>query len=176
MDQDTQLDTAASDQGEISVAVAAGIASLALVVPLLMSRSTTPTPDHPTILLWYKSLDQPSFKPPDIAIPLAWTLIESGFAVAAYRLLRKRNDASRNMSLAWLAGNVVAIGAWSRLFFGRQNLPASTLAAAAMVGTGAAYVAAARPADKVAAAAGVPFVVWVGFATVLTAAIWRRNR
>ena len=176
MNQDTKLKSAALSESAIPISVAAGIASLALVVPLLMSRSTSPTPDHPKILLWYKTLDQPRFKPPDIAIPLGWTLIESGFAVAAYRLLRKKNDASRNTSLAWLAGNVVAIGAWSRLFFGRQNLPASTLAAAAMVGTGAAYVAAARPADKVAAAAGVPFVVWVGFATLLTAAIWRRNR
>jgi benzodiazapine receptor len=176
MDQNSNMKTGVSDKSDIPIAVAAGIASLALVVPLAMSRSTSPTPDHPKILLWYKTLNQPAFKPPDIAIPLGWTLIESGLAVAAYRLLRKKNDTDRNASLAWLAGNVVAIGAWSRLFFGRRNLPASTLAAAAMVGTGAAYVAVARPVDKVAAAAGVPLVVWVGLATVLTAAIWRRNR
>lgn len=110
-----------------------------------------------------------------MAIPLGWTVVETGLAVAAYRLLKKKSDAQRNLSLALLAGNVMAIGGWSRLFFGRKNLPASTLAAVAMVGTGAAFVSSARSADKVAAAAGIPFVVWVGCATILTAAIWRRN-
>lgn len=165
-----QTDTA------LPVAVAACLASLAYVVPLAMSYSTTPSPNHPQIMSWYLTLKQPKFKPPDIAIPLAWTVIETGFAVAAYRLLRQPSSDSRTASLALLAGNTVAIGGWSRLFFGGQNLPASTLAAAAMVATGAAYVAAARPADPVASHLGKPFVAWVAFATVLTAAIWRLNR
>ena len=162
--------------GTVPGAVAVSLASLAYVVPFVMSYSTTPTPNHPQIMTWYQSLRQPKFKPPDVAIPIAWTLIETGLAVAAYRLLRKPPSTHRTASLALLSGNVVAIGGWSRLFFGRQNLPASTVAAAAMVATGAAYVSAARPADPAAAAAGTPFVAWVAFATVLTAAIWRRNR
>lgn len=157
-------------------AVSAVLATGAYVLPFLLSRSTSPTPDHPRVFLWYRLLRQPEFKPPDIAIPIAWSVIESGLAVAAYRLLRKGSSPHRNASLAWLAGNVAAIGGWSRLFFGRRNLPASTIAAAAMIGTGAAYVAEARHTDEVAAAVGVPFIAWVAFATVLTAAIWRRNR
>lgn len=168
-------ETNVSEKNDISSPVAAGLASLAYIVPLVMSLSTSPTPNHPRILIWYKTLRQPKFKPPDIVIPLGWTVIETGLAVAAYRLLKKKNDANRNLSLALLAGNVVAIGGWSRLFFGRRNLPASTIAAAAMIGTGAAFVSTARSTDKVAAAVGVPFAVWVGCATVLTAAIWRRN-
>ncbi len=176
MEQDLNSGADVSASRPISGATAAGLAALAYVVPYVVARSTSPTPDHPQILLWYKTLRQPKFKPPDIAIPIGWSLIESCLALAAYRLLRTKASANRNMSLVWLTGNVVAIGGWSRLFFGRRNLPASTIAAAAMIGTGAAYVSAARSTDKVAAAAGVPFVVLVGFATVLTAAIWRRNR
>ena len=146
------------------------------LVPYALSRSTTPSPDHPRVLLWYATLRKPGFKPPDIAIPIAWMGLETGLAVAAYRLLRLPSTAPRNRSLAWLAANVTAIGAWSRLFFGGRNLPLSTFAAAAMVGTGAAYVAEARRSDDVAAAAGVPLVAWVAFATLLTAALWRRNR
>ncbi len=44
-----------------------------------------------------------------------------------------------------------------------------------MVATGAAYVGAARKVDRPAATDGIPFVVWVGFATALTATIWRMN-
>lgn len=160
----------------VPVVAAVSLALLAYAVPLAMSYSTTPSPNHPQIMAWYLTLKQPKFKPPDIAIPVAWTLIETALAVAAYRLLRKPSSDSRTASLALLSGNVVAIGGWSRLFFGRQNLPASTLAAAAMVGTGAAYVSAARPVDALASSLGKPLVGWVAFATVLTAAIWQRNR
>ena len=155
---------------------AAAIASAAYLVPYALSRSTMPTPGHPRVFLWYRTLRQPWFKPPDLAIPIAWTAIETGLAVAAYRLLRQPSGKARDRSLAWLGGNVVAIGAWSRLFFGNRDLPASTAAAAAMIVSGSAYVAEARKTDEVAAAAGVPFTAWVAFATVLTAAIWRRNR
>lgn len=159
-----------------AVPLAALSALSAYVVPYLISRSTSPTPDHPRVFFWYRSLSKPAFQPPDIAIPAAWIAIETGLAIAAYRLLRRPKSTQRNVALYWLAGNVAAIGAWSRLFFGSRSLPASTVAAAAMVGTGAAYVAEAQKVDGAAAAAGVPLTVWVALATVLTAALWSRNR
>lgn len=152
------------------------LAAAAYVVPLALSYSTAPSPNHPRTLLWYKTLRMPSFKPPDAAVPLAWAAIETTLAFAAYRLLRRPGSPARSRALAWLGANVVAIGGWSRLFFGQRNLPASTIAAATMIGSGAAFVAEARKVDGSASAAGVPFVAWVAFATVLTAAIWRRNR
>ena len=155
---------------------AATVAAAAYVVPYLLSRSTTPSPDHPRVFLWYRLLKQPAFKPPDVAIPIAWFAIESGLAFAAYRLLRKASTSARNRALALLTGNVIGIGAWSRLFFGGRNLPASTAASAALLATSAAYVKEVSKVDKPATVASVPLVAWVCFATVLTAAIWRRNR
>jgi translocator protein len=97
-------------------------------------------------------------------------------SIGGYRLLRSSACSARNRALGWWALNVATIGGWSGIFFARRNLPASTAVAAAMVGTGIAYVAEAQRVDKPAAAAGLPYVAWVAFATVLTAAIWRRNR
>ena len=176
MTQNSLIRTSREPEAGMPGAAAVSLASLAYIIPFAMSYSTSPTPNHPQIMMWYQSLKQPKFKPPDVAIPIAWTVIETTLAIAAYRLLRKPPSQNRTASLALLSGNVLAIGAWSRLFFGRQNLPASTVAAAAMVATGAAYVSAARPADTVASGAGVPFVAWVAFATVLTAAVWHHNR
>lgn len=162
--------------GPASPLAAGLVAAAAWIVPLALSYSTSPSPNHPRTLLWYKTLRMPAFKPPDAAVPIAWAAIETLLAFAAYRLLRKPGSSARNRALGWLGANVAAIGGWSRLFFGQRNLPASTLAAASMIGTGAAYVMESRKVDGEAAAAGVPFVAWVAFATVLTAAIWRRNR
>lgn len=156
--------------------IAASLATAAYVVPYLLSRSTTPSPDHPRVFFWYRWLKKPAIKPPDIAIPLTWVAIETGLAFAGYRLLRASPSPARSRALALLAGNVLGIGGWSRLFFGGRNLPVSTVAAAALGIGAAAYVHEARKVDEPAAAAGVPLVAWVCFATVLTAALWRRNR
>jgi translocator protein len=160
----------------LSRSAAAALSTVVYVVPLALSWSTSPAPQHPRVLLWYGLLRKPGYKPPDWMVPVAWGLIETCMAGATYRLLRQPSSAPRSLALGLLAVNTVGIGAWSRLFFGKRNLPASVVGAAAMVGTGAAYVDQARQVDKPAAAAGIPFIVWVAFATVLTAGIWRKNR
>ena len=161
---------------QVARPLAAVLAASAFLVPLALSASTSPSPMHPRVLIWYRSLRQPWFKPPDAVIPIAWTAIEAGLAGSAYRLLRASASPARTRALSLWAWNVVMIGAWSRLFFGRRNLPASTVAAAGMVVAGAAFVQQANQVDQPAARAGVPFVAWVGFATVLTAALWQLNR
>jgi tryptophan-rich sensory protein len=160
--------------GGLPVPLAAALAATALVWPALAGRRWGPQRLIPGV--WYRLLHKPAIQPPDVVIPAAWAIIDTGLAVAAYRLFRRPNSAPRNRALGLWALNVSLIGGWSGVFFGSRNLPASTALAATMVGTGVAYVAQARSVDKPAAAAGVPFVAWVAFATVLTAALWRRNR
>ena len=155
---------------------AAAIASLAYGLPLLMSIGANPAPTNPTTFAWYAKLRKPRLRPPDAAVPLVWAVIETGLAVGAYRLLRRGDSPPRRSALAAWAVNVTMIGGWSRLFFRHRNLPASTVAAAAMVATGAGYVASARRVDDAAGRAGLPFVGWVAFATVLTGSIWAMNR
>jgi tryptophan-rich sensory protein len=118
----------------------------------------------------------PAFKPPDWIIPVAWAGIEVGLADSAYRLLRTAPSAGRSRALGWLAWNIMMIGGWSRLFFKRRRLGASTLAAASMVASGAALIRESRQVDPIASRAAIPFVAWVSFATVLTATIWGLNR
>ena len=153
---------------------AALLAAAALVWPAVASARWGP--HRPFTGIWYALLRKPSFQPANIALPIAWTVVESALAAGAYRLLREPSSQPRNLALTWWWVNVALIGGWSAVFFGRRNLPASTVLAAGMVASGAAYVAQARRVDGLAASAGLPYVGWVAFATVLTAALWRRNR
>lgn len=164
------------ERNGISRAASLVLAAGAFLVPLALSAPSSPSPNHPRVFLWYRSLRTPSFKPPDWVIPLAWFGIEGSLATAAYRLLRSVPTSARNRALVWLYWNVFAIGGWSELFFKRRTLAVSTVAAASMVATGAQFVRQARQVDAVAARAGIPFVAWVSFATVLTATIWGLNR
>ena len=67
------------------------------------------------------------------------------------------------------------IGGWAKLFFGERSLAGGSLAAAGMLGAGAAYVAFARRVDPLAGAAGIPYTAWLAFATLLSEEVWRRN-
>jgi translocator protein len=169
------MDRHKDQRQQTSVPKAAAIGAAALLLPALLSMSSTPSPNHPGIWRWYKSLREPAFKPPDALFPIVWTGIEAALAVAGYRLARAQASPARTRSLTLWGWNVVTIGAWSRLFFKRHDLGASTVAAAGLVATSAAFSIQAKSVDRIAARAGLPLLGWAAFATVLTAAVWQLN-
>lgn len=154
----------------------AGLVAAGTVVgAVAIGSRTSPTPDHPRTRRWYKKLEQPSFNPPPPVYAAAWTGIQAGLAYGGYRLLRRPASSQRTLALTLWGINQVAIAGWSEIFFGQRAPGAGALAAGAMIGTSAGYVAAAAREDDVAAATGVPLVAWVAFATLLAEEVWRRN-
>ena len=146
-----------------------------VVGAVLVGGRSSPTPDHPGTQRWYRRLEKPGFTPPPPVYAVAWTGIQAGLAFGGYRLLRRAPSTQRTLALALWGVNQAAIAGWSEVFFGHRAPGAGTLAAGAMIGTSAGYVAAAAREDDVAAAAGVPLVAWVSFATLLAEEIWRHN-
>jgi tryptophan-rich sensory protein len=163
------------DDGSLSRPAAAALAATAIIAPALASLSDGPSRSIGT-MVWYALLRKPRFNPPKAVFPAAWTVLDSALAFGAYRLARRPATPERNRALGLFAANVALITGWSRLFFGRHELGAAALGSAAIAATATAYVAAARPVDKPAAAAGVPLVAWVAFATVLSTTVWKMNR
>ncbi len=163
------------DDGSLSRPAAVALAATALVGPALAALFDGPS-RHWSTRIWYALLRKPAFHPPKAVFPVVWTALDSALAVGAYRIARKPSTPQRNHALRLFAANVAMISGWSKLFFGRRQLGAAAVGSAAITATAAAYVAAARPIDRPAAASAVPLVAWVGFATVLGAAIWKMNR
>ena len=119
-------------------------------------------------------MEKPNFTPPAPVYGIAWTGIQAALAYGGYRLLRRPSSPARTRALSLWGINQAAIAGWSEIFFGLRAPGAGTLAAGVMVGTAAAYVVAASREDDQAAAAGVPLVLWVSFATLLAEEVWRR--
>jgi benzodiazapine receptor len=67
------------------------------------------------------------------------------------------------------------LAAFPYLFFGRKKLGASTVASAAMLAAAAGTALNARTVDKPAAVMTLPLLAWVGFATILSGDLYRRN-
>ena len=163
------------EDGSLSRPAAAALAATAVVAPALAALGKRPSNSLST-RVWYALLRKPRFNPPKAAFPVVWTALDGALAIGAYRLARQPSTPERNRALGLFAANVAMITGWSKLFFGRHDLGAAAVGSAAIAATATAYVAAARPVDKPAAASAVPLVAWVGFATVLSTAIWRMNR
>ena len=154
---------------------ALGAVGVVLGASALIGRRNAPDPSHPGIRRWYRRLDKPGFTPPDAAFGAVWPVLETGLAVGGYRLLRRPSGGARNAAVGLWLLNTAMVGGWTQLFFREKRLGASAAASGAMVVTGAAYVAAAARVDRPAAATAVPFVAWLGFATILAERIWRDN-
>ena len=107
---------------------------------------------------------------------MVWPVLETGLAIGGYRLLRRPSGSDRNAAAGLWLLNTAMVGGWTELFFRRRRLGASALASGAMIATGAAYAASAAKVDRPAAALAVPFVAWLGFATLLAERVWARNR
>lgn len=170
------MSAVAKERGGLSAPAAVAVVGGVLALSAWLGRRNAPDPSHPGIRRWYKGLDKPDYTPPDAAFGAVWPVLEAGLAVGGYRLLRAPNDAARNLAIGlWLADTAM-IGGWTELFFRKRQLGASAIASAAMGALGAGYVATSAKVDRPAALLGVPFVAWVGFATVLAEQIWQRER
>jgi tryptophan-rich sensory protein len=155
------------------------LADLAIGAAPLAVGGLTGLATAPQIRSWYRTLDRPSWNPPDGVFGPVWTGLYALMGVSLVRIVRAGEPsgaATRRVALGLFAAQLALNGAWSWIFFSRHAIGAALaeilvlwLAIAATIGTFAAI----RPS---AAALLVPYLAWVTFATALTAAIWRRNR
>ncbi|MDR6126856.1 2-polyprenyl-6-methoxyphenol hydroxylase-like FAD-dependent oxidoreductase/tryptophan-rich sensory protein [Sphingomonas sp. SORGH_AS802] len=160
----------------LSPLLALGALSVVLGTSAIVGRRNAPDPSHPGIRRWYHRLHKPGYTPPDAAFGAVWPVLETGLAVGGYRLLRQPSGRTRNAAVGLWLVNSAMVGGWTQLFFREKRLGASAAASGAMVVTGAAYVATAAKVDRPAAVMAIPFVAWLGFATLLAGRIWRDNR
>lgn len=125
---------------------------------------------------WYEGLDKPSFTPPPLVFPVAWTGIYALWALSGYMIWRAPKSRRRRRAL-WLWGASLALNAaWSPIFFGARRPGAALVELAALGLVTGAYTAAARKVDRRAARLTLPYLGWLGFAAALNEEIWRRNR
>jgi benzodiazapine receptor len=148
--------------------------SVVLAAQVLGGRYS-PTPNHPRTAAWYAALRKPSFTPPGPVFGIAWTGLDVLLGYSGYRLLVAAPSARRTTALGAWSLNLFGIAGFSWVLFGRKRLGEALGVTAGMVATSAASVATAATVDKRAAAADLPLLAWVVFATLLQEEVWRRN-
>ncbi len=137
-----------------------------------------------SVTTWYTTLAKPAFNPPDWVFAPVWTTLYVMIGVAAWRVWRSgRGPHTVPADLAcaatvalWVWGVQLALNlGWSLVFFGAR-MPGVALAE--IIGLFLAVAVTTWLFWRIDRWAGVllmPYLAWVGFATLLNAAIWRLN-
>lgn len=124
---------------------------------------------------WYAELARPSWNPPSWVFGPVWTLLYAMMAVAAWLVWRAPANPWRQRALAIFGVQLALNALWSVLFFGLRSPGAALIEIIALVVAIAATIWAFARHSRLAAALLGPYLAWVGFASVLNAAIWRLN-
>lgn len=124
---------------------------------------------------WYRSLNQPSWQPPDWVFGVIWPYNFIVLAIVGW-LIASRTDRSTN--IVWsslLAIGVVCALLWSRIFYVNHQILLSTLFL--LVVAISAVILFILSVNKVGGLAFIllPYVLWISTATVLSYSYSRLN-
>jgi translocator protein len=129
------------------------------------------------IIDWYPMIKKPFFNPPNWVFAPVWTMLYMMMAVAAALVWDKMKDNNLvKTALKYFVIQLVLNSLWSVLFFGFHN-PGLALIEIVLLWLMIyeTYVKFGK-IDKLAANLLIPYLGWVGFATLLNGSIWFLNR
>lgn len=121
---------------------------------------------------WYKTLDKPSWTPPDWAFPVVWTVLYIMIGIAGWLVCRADGF---GLAFAFWIAQLVFNAAWSALMFGFKNIRVALWDAIAMAVSIIAFMALAWPISQTAVWLFAPYLAWVATAIALNYAVLVRN-
>jgi len=131
----------------------------------------------PSIPGWYAGLTKPAFNPPNWLFAPVWTVLYALMGLAAWLVYDKgvrRADVKRAL-FVFVAQLILNVG-WSITFFGAHQILGAFVIIVALwiliLGTILRFL----KISKAAAFLLVPYLLWVGFATVLNVSLYVLNR
>lgn len=136
----------------------------------LVTRDNIPT--------WYATLKKPFFNPPNWVFAPVWTILYIMMGIAAGRVWNKVDSDQQNVKkgmyffIIQLALNAL----WSYLFFGMHNLFLSIIEIILLWLMIYETYSQFKKVDRHASKLLIPYLVWVSYATILTASVWYLNK
>ena len=128
---------------------------------------------QPSIPTWYAALHHPAIAPPNWVFAPVWTTLYIVMAVAAWRVWRKTGLKSVEMKVF---GTQLALNfAWSAIFFALHQIGAALIEILALDIAVAATIILFLRRDLWAGLMLLPYLGWIGFASLLTDAFRRLN-
>jgi translocator protein len=124
---------------------------------------------------FYGQLDKPGWAPPPSVFGPVWSVLYLLMGIAAWLVWRERPSQRVDGALGLYIVQLVANALWSWFFFGWQQGALAFADVLLMLALVAGTTAAFWRVRPLAGLLLLPYLVWVGFASMLTWAVWQRN-
>jgi tryptophan-rich sensory protein len=125
---------------------------------------------------WYDALARPTWTPPDWLFAPVWSVLYLAMAVAGWLVWRALPGSRLHVAVFVWVAQLLLNASWSWIFFGLHQPGPALLDILLLLALIVWFISAASRVSSAAAWLFVPYLLWVGFATALNAAIWHLNR
>lgn len=131
---------------------------------------------RPLIPTWYASLEKPLFTPPSWVFSPVWITLFALMGISLFIIWRRGlTEKKIGVALSIFGAQLFFNILWSALFFGLRSPLAGLIDIAVLWIAIMLTIWYFFKISKVAGTLLVPYLVWVSFAVVLNASIWRLN-
>ena len=147
--------------------------AICLAVGYLSSNIT-----QSSIKTWYPTIEKPSFNPPNWVFAPVWTMLFILMGIAAGMVWDKleSNKELVKKGLLFFTVQLLLNALWSYLFFGLNNILLALIGIILLWLIIYETYHVFKQIDKRASYLLIPYLAWVGFATILTGSIYWLNR
>ncbi|QTD57246.1 TspO/MBR family protein [Parasphingorhabdus cellanae] len=139
------------------------IVPLIVLLGFLAAQVTGPADEN----RWFQALVKPAAQPPDLAFPIAWTILYVMIAIAFSMILNARGAPLRGLAIILFIVQFALNLAWSPLFFGMHQVSAAFWLLVAIFATAFVTTLVFGRVRKAAAWLMVPYLAWLCFAAIL---------
>ena len=121
---------------------------------------------------WYKSLNKPSWTPPDWVFPIAWLYL---YIAMSYSLVRVYGASNNDLFLIFWALQLVFNTLWTPVFFGLHRIKLGFIILLCLWVSVIIMVVLAFYTDLIAGLLLTPYIAWGSYAGVLNFSIIQLN-
>ena len=127
---------------------------------------------------WYPTIEKPSFNPPNWVFAPVWTILFILMGIAAGLIWDKITTDKElvKKGLLFFGVQLTLNALWSYLFFGLNNILLASIEIVLLLLIIYETYLIFKKIDKKASYLLIPYMLWVGFATILTITIYFLNR
>ena len=124
---------------------------------------------------WYSTLNKPSWNPPSWIFGPVWTVLYLVMGYSSFRIAEKEKTKQRNKALAIYAVQLFFNFWWSILFFSMHQIGIALVEIIILWILIVVMILNFRRVDTLSAFLNIPYLLWVSFASILTATIYTLN-
>ena len=124
---------------------------------------------------WYLTLAKPNFTPPNYLFGPVWTFLYAFMGVAFFRILEKGKSVQKIKAVRIYLLQLFFNFCWSFLFFSQHQIGLAFIDILILWVLILIMIIRFKKLDAFAGYSQIPYLLWVSFATALTAAIFILN-